>query len=298
MNIQCRPSHHQEALRHHQLDPLVRKAPGWHMLNTVWRTEGPSNHLFQVLSQCFLWAPNQMDIRNKSSGLEKYSIWRVRLEKLCSHYIFTRHIIKLRRRPPVAPGADLCSLESPGGFGWAGSHSKSCPPSKEPNRLLRWSTIRPTETLPPRCLSAPGVTEWVDMAAGSHNKHFSKLIFTRRQARTYWMPVSVFRSRPFEDAVQRGPQRGEGWKGSWGAPGSYVLSVLTRPCAASSLVRPQWFFNLKFAPKSLRCHFDFAVTHGVTRPNACGCYALLLYQSLSINSQTFTNKLISIYIMS
>lgn len=52
-----------------------------------------------------------MDIRNKSSGLEKYSIWRVRLEKLCSHYIFTRHIIKLRRRPPVAPGTDSCSLE-------------------------------------------------------------------------------------------------------------------------------------------------------------------------------------------
>lgn len=93
------------------LDPMVRKAPGWHILNTVWRTEGPSNHLFQALSQCFLWAPNQMDIRNKSSGLDEYSIWRVRLEKLCSHYIFTRHIIKLRRRPPVAPGTDSCSLD-------------------------------------------------------------------------------------------------------------------------------------------------------------------------------------------
>lgn len=144
------------------------------------------------------------------------------------------------------------------------------------------------------------------MAAGSHNKRFSKVIFDRRQARTHRMPGSVFRSGPSEDAVQRGPRskcagRGAGrgverLSGSSG-PGQLCFKRLNTavrgflPRAATMI----FFFNLKFAPKSLRCHVDFAVTRGVTRPNACGCYALLLYQSVSINSQTFTNKLISIY---
>lgn len=174
-------------------------------------------------------------------------------------------------------------LVQPGGLGWAGFHLKSCPPSRSPTGC--WDEVRSVRLrhfLLAVCLP-PGVPEWVEMATGNHNKHLSKLIFNQRQARTYWMPVSVYRSRPSEDAVQQGLQskcagRGawRGWKGSWGAIGSYVSNVLTRLRTACSLERPQWFLSLKFAPKSLRCHFDFTLTHGVTRCNACGCYTLLL----------------------
>lgn len=97
----------------------------------------------------------------------------------------------------------------------------------------------------------------MDAAAGSHNKHFSEVIFDRRRARTHRMPASVFRCGPSEDGVQRGPRSrcagrgawGEGWKGSRGAPGQLCFQHLHAavrgflPRAATVI-----FFDLNLPP--------------------------------------------------
>lgn len=84
-------------------------------------------------------------------------------------------------------------------------------------------------------------------------------------------------------------ERGEGWEGSRGAAGSKRLNAtshgfLPRDFSTRNLLPNHYAVTL-----TLPSHVASA---GVARAVA---KALLLYQSVSINSQTFTNKLISIY---
>ena len=109
-----------------------------------------------------------------------------------------------------------------------------------------------------------------------------------RQVWTYWMPDNF--SSP---TLWWCPNREYAVHQYWGRISEMEQTSSMRATSWASYAQLDLYGFLKLLDiltKSLCCHFNFSLTYGIICLNACGYYTYY-FNSMSINSQSFNNKL-------